>query len=422
MRYTRTVLDNGLRVITAPSRDAHTVTVIVFVAAGSKYETKKINGISHFLEHLCFKGTEELPTPLSVSESFDSLGAENNAFTAEEYTGYYAKADSKHFGKILKLVADIYLHATLPEPEIEKEKGVVIEEINLYNDKPTYHAEDLITDLLYGDQPAGWEVLGTKENIRRFSREEIAQYRKEHYVARGTTVVVAGNVTSRAATSEIKKAFSYISTGAKSKKKGVIEKQKKPRVGVRYRKTDQAHMVIGSRSVPFGHKDMPALTLLGTILGGGMSSRLFTRLRDELGLCYYVSAGNRFFTDHGYFAIRAGVTKRRVKEALSEILSLCKTVSEERVSHGELQKAKNYAVGSMYLGLETTDALAYSYGIQEILDIEVQSPAEWAKELRAVQPKDIQRVARKVFQDKNLNVAVAGPYKQTGYFTDVVHF
>ena len=168
MRHTTTVLESGLRVITAPLRDTRTVTVIVFVSAGSKYETKQTNGISHFLEHLCFKGTEKRPTPLLVSQAFDELGAENNAFTTEEYTGYYVKADAKHVATIVELVADLYLNSTLPDDEIQKEKGVVIEEINLYNDQPTYHAEDLITDLLYGDQPAGWEVLGTKQNIRRF--------------------------------------------------------------------------------------------------------------------------------------------------------------------------------------------------------------------------------------------------------------
>ena len=240
-------------------------------------------------------------------------------------------------------------------------------------------------------------------------------------MARGTTVVVAGNVSTRTATQAIKKHFGHISRGRKSKKRAVVERQKRPRVGVRYRKTDQAHMVIGIRSVPFGHRDMAALSILALLLGGGMSSRLFARLRDELGLCYYVSASTRSFTDHGYVAIRAGVAKDRIEEALSEILAICAQFKDEYVSARELRKAKNYAVGTMYLRLETTDALAYAYGIQDILGVSVQSPAQWARELRKVTAQDIRRVARKVLQDKNLAVAIVGPYKGTKRFSKRAH-
>src|SRR3989344_3146206 len=211
MRPRREVLESGLRVITVSVRDARTVTAIVFVAAGSKYETVRTNGISHFLEHLCFKGTERYPSALALSHAFDELGAENNAFTAEEYTGYYAKAAPRLLEAILALVADVYLNATLPAPDIERERGVVTEEINLYSDQPTWHAEDLITDLLYGDQPAGWEVLGTKENIRSLSRDDIVRYRKAHYVGSGTTVVVVGDVAPASVTRKVRELFGGIS-------------------------------------------------------------------------------------------------------------------------------------------------------------------------------------------------------------------
>lgn len=420
MRYVREILESGLRVLVAPTRDTETATVLVFVAAGSKYETKATNGISHFLEHLCFKGTTDRTTPLAVSHAFDELGAENNAFTAEEYTGYYAKAHSKHIDTIIELVADIYLHSTLPKEEIDRERGVVIEEINLYNDRPTWHAEDLITDLLYGNQPAGWEVLGTKENIRRLQRATIARYREEHYVAGGTVVVVAGNVTPQKTIKRIRQAFENIPKGKQAAKKDVVERQTKPTVGVRYRKTDQAHLILGIRTVPFTHKDVWVLHVLATLMGGGMSSRLFTRLRDELGLCYYVNATNRFFTDHGYMAIRAGVAKDRADEAVVEILRVCRHFTENKVTAKELRKAKNYAVGTMYLSLEATDALAWSYGSAEMLGREVLTPAARAKKIRAVTRDDIQRVAQRYFKGDNLNLAVAGPYKKGDQFKRVL--
>jgi len=421
MQLRKKVFENGLRVLVAPVRDARTVTVLVFVAAGSKYEKKSNNGISHFLEHLCFKGTQNRPSPSLVSYAFDELGAENNAFTSEEFTGYYAKSSARHLDNILELVADVYLNATIPKDEIERERGVVIEEINLYNDQPTWHAEDLITDLLYGNQPAGWEVLGTKENIRRISRETIVRYREEHYVARGTTVVVVGSVSANDVMHKIKDLFSGISRGPKTSKLSVVENQKHPRAGVRYRKTDQAHIVLGIRTVPFSHKNVWPLSVLTTLLGGGMSSRLFKRLRDELGLCYYVNASQRLFTDHGYLSIRAGVSKDRVEEAIKEILLLCRSFKDELVSEKELRKAKNYHIGTMYLGLESTDSLAWSYGMQEMLGGNVLTPAARARHIRGIGSDDIRRVAKGIFKDDHLNLAVVGPYKGTGQFTRVLH-
>jgi len=422
MKPRREKLYTGLEVIVAPMKDTRIVTVLVLVSAGSKYETKATNGISHFLEHLCFKGTQMYPDPRSLSHAFDELGAENNAFTAEEFTGYYAKVDVKHFEKALSLVGDVYLNATLPSDEIEKERGVVIEEINLYNDQPTYHVGDLLTDLLYGNQPAGWEVLGTKENIRRLSRSTIAQYRRDHYVASGTTVIIAGNVSYRDAVRHVKNVFANVPKGKKSTKRKVSEKQTKPVVGIGYRKTDQAHLAFGIRTISFNHKDVPALSLLATVLSGGMSSRLFTRMRDELGLCYYVQASNRFFTDHGYLNIRAGVARDRINEAITEILSLCQDLKDKSVSVGELRKAKNYHIGTMYLGLEATDEVAYSYGIGRILSNDILTPQERARRIRAVEASDIKRVARKVFSDKNLNLAVVGPYKNKERFKRMLHF
>jgi len=218
MKFTKKVLKNGLRIITVPMKDNPTVTVLVLVEAGSKYETKKINGLSHFLEHMCFKGTVKRPKAIDISKELDSLGSQYNAFTAQEYTGYYAKGDAKHFKQIFDVVSDIYLNSTFPEVEMQKEKGVIIEEINMYEDMPQRHVQDLMMELLYGDQPAGWNIAGSKENILKMKRDNFVDYKKAHYLPEATTIVVAGQINEQNVLKEVKKVFDKISHGNKEQK------------------------------------------------------------------------------------------------------------------------------------------------------------------------------------------------------------
>ena len=214
MRIKKTKLDNGLRIITI-SMDTPTVTVLVLVQTGSKYETKNINGISHFLEHMCFKGTKKRPTALDIAKELDGIGSKYNAFTSHEYTGYYAKAEKKHFNTVLDVVSDIYLYPVFDSREVEKEKGVIADEINMFEDTPSRHVHDLFGRLLYGDQPAGWNVAGTKEITRSLSRDDFAAYRDKHYVASSTIVVVTGNINQEQAIKKVKTKFAGISTGKK---------------------------------------------------------------------------------------------------------------------------------------------------------------------------------------------------------------
>src|SRR5574343_287559 len=207
MKFTKTILKNGLKVITVPMKDNPTLTVLVMVEAGSKYETKEINGLSHFLEHMCFKGTIKRPKAIDISRELDAIGSQYNAFTAQEYTGYYAKSDAKHFKKIFDVVSDIYLNSTFPEGEMEKEKGVIIEEINMYEDLPPRHVQDMMMELLYGDQPAGWNIAGEKKNIINMKRDDFVKYHKEHYVPSATTIVVAGKITEKQVSTEVHKIF-----------------------------------------------------------------------------------------------------------------------------------------------------------------------------------------------------------------------
>ena len=412
MRFSKKVLRNGLRMITIPMKDNPTVTVLVLVEAGSKYETKKVNGISHFLEHMCFKGTVKRPKAVDISKELDALGSQYNAFTAQEYTGYYAKAEAKHFKKILDIVSDIYLHSTFPEAEMQKEKGVIIEEINMYEDMPQRHVQDLMMKLLYGDQPAGWNITGEKKNILKMKREDFVQYKKAHYLPEATVLLFAVKVKEKEVLKEVNKIFGKVGRGKKGGKAGVKERQTKPAVLVNFKKTDQTHFVLGVRSYDLFHKKNSILAVLGGILGGGMSSRLFVKLREEMGVGYYVRAGNDSYTDHGIFQISAGVDNKRIEEVIEAVLEECRKLKNEKVGVEELNKVKECLIGNMKLSLESSDDIANFYGGQELLKREIKNAEEKAKEIRKVTASQIQILAKDIFQKKKLNLALIGPFKE----------
>ncbi len=403
-------------------KDNPTVTVLVLVEAGSKYETKEINGISHFLEHMCFKGTEKRPKAIDISRELDAIGSQYNAFTAQEYTGYYAKADAKHFKKIFDVVSDIYLNSTFPETEMQKEKGVIIEEINMYEDLPNRHVQDLMMELLYGDQPAGWNIAGEKKNILEMKRDDFINYKKAHYLPGATTLVVAGKVTEKEVKKEVEKIFGRIVNDKKSKKIKVVEKQDRPEVLLKFKETDQTHFVLGSRTYDLFSKKNAVLSVLGGVLGGGMSSRLFQKLREEMGVGYYVRAYNDVFTDHGFFQISAGVDNKRIDEVIEAVIQECKKLKDEKVSEEELNKVKECLIGNMKLSLESSDDIANFYGGQELLKKEIKSSEEKAKELRKVTAKEIQKVANEIFQNNKLNLAIIGPFKEKEKFKKILKF
>lgn len=422
MKFSKKVLQNGLRVITVPMKDNPTVTVLVLVEAGSKYETKKVNGISHFLEHMCFKGTTKRPKAVDISKELDSLGSQYNAFTSQEYTGYYAKSDARHFSQIFDIVSDVYLNSIFPEKEMEKEKGVIIEEINMYEDMPHRHVQDLMMSLLYGDQPAGWNVAGTKANILNMKRADFVTYHDQHYLPEATVLMVAGKVTEKEVLNEVHKIFGKVSSGKKGSKLKVKEKQEKPQALVNFKKTDQTHFVLGVRTYDLFHKKNAVLSVLGGILGGGMSSRLFVKLREEMGVGYYVRAYNDSYTDHGFFQVSAGVDNKRIHEVIYAVLEECKKLKNYKVSEEELNKVKEYLIGNMKLSLESSDDIANFYGGQELLKREIHSAEEKAKEIRKVTAGQIQALAKDIFKNNRLNLALIGPFKEKKEFLEVLKF
>lgn len=416
------VLKNGLRIVLAQQKSSQAATALVLVEAGSEYETKKINGLSHFLEHLAFKGTSKRPQPGMIATELDTLGSEYNAFTGQEYTGYWAKAQKEKLPRILDIVSDMYLNPIFNPQEIEKERGVVIEELNMFEDTPMRRVHDFFMELLYGDQPAGWDVGGRKEVIRTLKREDFLAYRGKHYVPQATTVVVSGNFDEEKTIEILKNIFGGLKKRPKSSKFKTKEFQKKPAIFAKFKESDQTHLVLGARAFDIFDERRYGLQVLADVLGGGMSSRLFRRVREEMGAAYYVRAGAELFLDHGYLSVSAGIDHGKVAPAIKAILEEMKRLASETVGAEELKKVKDHLIGNLFLGLETSDELAGFYGGQEVLTRRLLKPEEIADKIQNVGAPAVKTIARSLFADSKLNLAVIGPHRNTDALKKILRF
>lgn len=410
MHYKKHTLPNGVRVVIAPMADTQTATVLVMTGAGSRYESRRENGIAHFLEHMFFKGTKRRPTALDISKELDGLGAEYNAFTGKEYTGYYAKVEARHWDTALDIVSDLFLHATLPQEEIDRERGPIIQEISMYEDMPMRHIGDLWERHLYGDHPLGWEITGPKDNIRRFNRKDFVKFLERCYTGDNIVVGVAGNVDPRAVLAAVRRHFAGVAHAPRPSYKRIVERpQKVPGIFVQRKKTDQTHFILGVRAYHAEHPKRYALGLLATILGGGMSSRLFLEVRERRGLAYSVHASVDASHDAGYLAAQCGVQHDNLEKTIGVIMDELRKVRDELVPDDELAKAKEYVKGKMAMALEGSDEVAEYLVAQEVLRDKIVSPEEKRRRVDAVTPEQIREVAREIFRDDRLNLAVIAP-------------
>jgi predicted Zn-dependent peptidase len=410
--YKKTTLENGLRIITIPIENANSITVLILVGTGSKYETKDINGISHFLEHMFFKGTEKRPTTLNISETLDSVGGEYNAFTSKEVTGFWAKVDKRHSDVALDWISDMFLNSKFDEVEMNREKGVIIEEVNMYLDTPTAYIGDLWEGLLYGDQPAGWRVIGEKENILSFNREKVLDYYRSHYSSSNVIVCVAGAMVTEEMEEKIKNYFKDIKKSQEGTKIKAIEKQSEPGILLHYKKTDQTHFCLGVRAYDLFDERRYALALLSVILGGNMSSRLFIKVRERNGLAYSIHTSVDNATDTGYLVTQAGIDHKNLEKSVELILQEYKDLKDNKITEKELQKAKDYLKGITSLSLDSSDSQASFYGIQELLEKNILTPEEKFKKIDAVTVDDIKKIAEDIFMPEKLNLAIIGPYEE----------
>lgn len=416
MTYQKTTLKNGLRIITFPMKNTQVITLLLLVATGSKYEKKEINGISHLVEHMFFKGTKKRPKTVDIAKELDRVGGVYNAFTDKEVTGFWIKLNSAHFDLAADILSDMIFNSKFKKREIEKEKRVIFEEINMIKDNPQKYVLDLWEELLYGDQPAGWSIAGKKATVKNISRRDILDYFKKQFTSTNVVISLAGGFRQKEIIVKMNKFFGKFKKRKPLSKKPTKEVQKAPKVSFNFKKTDQTHLCLGVRAFDIFQPERYPLAILSVILGGIMSSRLFIKIREARGLAYYIKTAPQHYTDSGYLVTQAGIDNKRVGEAIKIILKEYKSFKTKKVSKRELKKAKENVKGRLYLSLETTDSWAGFWGGKEILEREILTPEQECKRIDKVTQSDILKVARNIFQPQKLNLALIGPFKDKNKF------
>ncbi|PJC28291.1 hypothetical protein CO054_00925 [Candidatus Shapirobacteria bacterium CG_4_9_14_0_2_um_filter_39_11] len=428
--YKITTLKNGLRLITVPMPQMESVTVMVGVGAGSRYETKKVNGLFHFIEHMAFKGTKKRPTTLAIASEVDGVGGEFNAFTDKEFTGYYLKLASKHTKLAFDILSDMLTNSLFKPEEIEREKGVIIEEINMYEDTPIRRIWDVFIRLLYGDNPMGWDIAGESRIIKAIKRQDFLRCIDRLYYPENMVVAVAGKLNDKEIKNMTENFFSSLRAAARQSAgsgdarrkagqkvtKSIKIKQNQPRLKLINKTTEQGHFCLGVPGYNLFHKDRFALGILAAILGGGMSSRLFLEIREKRGLAYYVGSEVDYYTDSGFLLNRAGVRLEKIQEAIKIVLEELANLTSKKVSQKELNKAKEFTKGGLILALEDSKNIANRYAAQLILEGQVRTPEQTLKLINKVTVEDVQRVAKDIFKPQKLNLAIIGPYKEETRF------
>jgi predicted Zn-dependent peptidase len=415
--FERFELGNGLRVLTAPMPHAQSVSCFVMLAAGSRYETAETNGIAHFAEHMFFKGTERRRTARDIAGEIDSIGGEFNAFTGKEYTGYYVRCAAETRDTALDVLVDMLRNSRFDVEEIEREKGVIIEEMNMYFDTPRDFIGGVYESLLYGDQPLGWDIIGRKETVRNATRETFTDYTGKWYLPSRMVVGVGGQIGDG-----LNDRLEQLLGDMPPAETGSPEPASPnggARVKVHTKASDQAHLVLGVRSRPLTDPDRYVLQLLATVLGGGMSSRLFTEVRERRGLAYYVFGTNHSYTDAGSLYAQSGVDINRIDEAVTTIVEQFKLLAEEPVPSDELEKARNFAKGRFVLQLESPHG-TIMFGLRrEVLEGRADEPKDVLDALDAVTAEDLQRVAQDIVDDGPY-LSVIGPFDDAARFEKLV--
>ncbi len=418
-------MKNGLRMISVPFAGTEAVTVLVMVKVGSRYETPELNGASHFIEHMMFKGTKKRPTTLHISKELDSVGASYNAFTGKSYTGYYAKVPAEHFSLAVDLLHDMIFNSVFLPTEMARERKVIIEEINMYEENPMMHIEDLLEMKLLEGNSLGWNIAGSRQTMEKMKREQVLNFRNAYYQPNRFVLAVAGKIPEGAEKMLTNKFSKEV---IRTDKKSVVLQGEKisdfvpyknvgceccwPKLIVQNKDSEQVQLAFGFLSPSFKdeEKDLHA-EILGTILGGTMSSRLFVAVREKKGLAYYIRAGQGGYEDIGIFTIRAGLNKTKIPMATKVIFNVLASVKKKGVTPAELKLAKNYIKGKIKLGLEDSSDRAGFYARQELSLDKIESPEVYYKKIDKVTASDIKKVANEILQESKMAVAAIGPFE-----------
>lgn len=412
--YQKTVLSNGLRVVTSPMPHTRSVCISIFIGAGSRYEQPQEAGLSHFVEHLCFKGTEKRPTAKEISETIDGVGGVLNGGTDKELTVYWVKVARPHYSVALDLLVDMLRHSKFDPVEMENERRVIIEELNMSIDSPQSRVDTLIDEVIWPNQALGRDVAGTKETVSAINRQMILDYLPRFYLPGNTVISVAGDISHDEVVDSIAKSFGDWPIGVAGAWFPADDRQDAPCLKAEHRKTEQVHLCLAVRGLSHMHPDRFVLDLLNVILGEGMSSRLFLELREKRGLAYDIYSHVVYFRDSGSLAVYAGVDPKKLESTVEGILSEVARLKDEPVPEAELAKAKEMGKGRLLLRMEDTRSVAGWMGGQELLMGRILSVDEVVSIVDAITPGEIQRVARELFLTSKLNLALVGPVRNKG--------
>ncbi|MFH0776620.1 MAG: pitrilysin family protein [Patescibacteria group bacterium] len=406
-----TKLPNGLKIVTQTLPGTEAITCLVLAGAGSRYETRGRNGLSHFLEHMFFKGGEKFRNTKAVSEAIDSIGGEFNAFTGKEYAGYFVKVAANHADTAFDVLSDMLVNAKFPAEEIEKERGVILEEYNMYLDTPMYQVGWDFERLLFGDQPMGWDQIGTRENILKFQRDDFVNYKNELYQPGNLIIAVAGKCEHKEIVGKVEKFFQF-QNGKKAFDWQALENfEPQSPVKIQNKKTEQGHLVLGVRGVAAEDPQHWAQRILAIILGGNMSSRMFLNVREAQGLCYYIRTNTDDYTDAGVVSTSAGVDLKRLPKAVSAIRAEYEKIAAEKVGADELKRAQEFLKGKLTLRLEDSEEYAHLIGKQFLLYKKQDSLEEIFAKIDAVNAEQIQKLAQQIFVPGKFRLAAIGPFE-----------
>ncbi len=424
MNFKIYTLSSGLRVLITSMPSLESVTTTVWVKTGSRNEDKKVGGISHFLEHMVFKGSIKRPQARDISEAIDAIGGEFNAATSKDWTNFYIKASKLKAETAIDVLSDMVLNPLLNNEEIEREKGTIIQEIAMYEDTPIMKIGEVFEEVVFAGNPLSRDTAGTPDSVRAIKRNDFLSYRKIHYDPTNMLVTVAGGISEDSALKLVEKYFSEFP----SKNSGIFKgesfkgKQTKPQIKIKYKDSEQAHFILGFMGDPRGYKNRFAQSVLASVLGGGMSSRMFTEVRERRGLAYSVRTNIERYDDTGYIGTYVGTDPKKVEKAISVVLEQYRGIANGKlpVAQKELIKAKGYIKGQMALSLEDTGAVNTFFGEQELFLGKVLTPEEIRKKIDAVSIEDIHFEAKRLINSKKMNLAVIGPFKNKDKFVQLV--
>lgn len=413
MKVKRLRLNNGLPVVLADIKATETVTVLVLVHTGSRQENIKEAGLSHFLEHMVFKGTISWPTASALTHLIDSLGADYNAFTSKEVTGFYIKAAALHLPKMLHVLSEMVWQPILDVSEIKQEKEVIVQEINMYEDNPMMYIEDLLEQKMFAGHSLGRLISGSRESVRSLTLSQVKNYLHKFYHPQNMLVVVSGNIPI----AHKKYLIKYFGVMRPAIRQPIFKPPHfnitKPQIILKHKETEQVQIALGFKALPLRHKDILSLEVLSTILGGNMSSRLFSRLREREGLCYFIKTAVQAYEQTGLLVIQAGLDKERLSRAIQLIKEELKRITIEPIDAAELTKAKEYLKGRLLLALEDSAGVADWLGKQVMLEHKLQTTKQLLTKLQSITSGRLIKLARAIFKPKCYTLAVIGPYQNT---------